>query len=85
MLAGGAAGDQPARFVRFSKVTLQGFRNLPLVDVALAGRRTFLLGANAQGKTNFLEALGYAPSSASASRRRGWVSRWNTRPSARAG
>lgn len=45
--------------VRFSKVTLQGFRNLPLVDVTLAGRRTFLLGANAQGKTNFLEALGY--------------------------
>jgi len=25
----------------------------------LEGRRTFLLGANAQGKTNFLEALGY--------------------------
>jgi DNA replication and repair protein RecF len=45
--------------VRFSKVTLQGFRNLPLVDVTLAGKRTFLLGANAQGKTNFLEALGY--------------------------
>jgi DNA replication and repair protein RecF len=45
--------------VRFSKVTLQGFRNLPLVDVTLAGRRTFLLGDNAQGKTNFLEALGY--------------------------
>ena len=45
--------------VRFTKVTLQGFRNLPLVTVALAGRRTFLCGANAQGKTNFLEALGY--------------------------
>lgn len=45
--------------VRFSKVTLQGFRNLPFADVRLAGRRTFLCGANAQGKTNFLEALGY--------------------------
>lgn len=45
--------------MRFSKVTLQGFRNLPRVDVTLAGKRTFLLGANAQGKTNFLEALGY--------------------------
>ncbi len=45
--------------VRFSKVTLQGFRNLSLVDLALTGRRTFLCGANAQGKTNFLEALGY--------------------------
>jgi len=45
--------------VRFRKVTLQDFRNLPLVDVELTGRRTFLHGANAQGKTNFLEALGY--------------------------
>lgn len=45
--------------MRFQKVTLQGFRNLPLVEVTLAGKRTFLLGANAQGKTNFLEALGY--------------------------
>jgi DNA replication and repair protein RecF len=45
--------------VRFAKVTLQGFRNLSLVEVGLAGQRTFLCGANAQGKTNFLEALGY--------------------------
>ena len=45
--------------MRFAKVTLQGFRNLPLADVALVGKRTFLCGANAQGKTNFLEALGY--------------------------
>ncbi len=45
--------------VRFAKVTLQGFRNLPLAEVELAGRRTFLCGGNAQGKTNFLEALGY--------------------------
>ncbi|MDB6167029.1 MAG: recF [Lacunisphaera sp.] len=45
--------------VRFQKITLQGFRNLPLVEVRLAGRRTFLCGANAQGKTNFLEALGF--------------------------
>lgn len=45
--------------MRFASVTLQDFRNLPLVDTALPGRRTFLLGANAQGKTNILEALGY--------------------------
>ena len=45
--------------VRFQKITLQGFRNLPLVDVTLTGSRTFLCGANAQGKTNFLEAAGY--------------------------
>lgn len=45
--------------MRFAHVTLQNFRNLPLAQVALAGRRTFLCGANGQGKTNFLEALGY--------------------------
>jgi DNA replication and repair protein RecF len=45
--------------VRFTQITLQGFRNLPLVTVELAGTRTFLCGANAQGKTNFLEAAGY--------------------------
>ena len=45
--------------MRFQRITLQGFRNLPLVDVTLAGKRTFLCGANAQGKTNFLEAAGY--------------------------
>jgi DNA replication and repair protein RecF len=52
----------PARLtgaVRFRKVTLQDFRNLVLADVEFPGRRAFLHGANAQGKTNFLEALGY--------------------------
>jgi DNA replication and repair protein RecF len=45
--------------MRFKSVTLQNYRNLPLVQLELAGRRTFLAGANGQGKTNFLEALGY--------------------------
>jgi len=45
--------------VRFQQVTLQHFRNLGLVQVRLEGKRTFLHGANAQGKTNFLEALSY--------------------------
>ncbi len=45
--------------MRFAKVTLQNFRNLPLAKVALTGRRTFLCGPNGQGKTNFLEAVGY--------------------------
>jgi DNA replication and repair protein RecF len=45
--------------MRFRSVTLQDFRNVAQARVELAGRRTFLLGANAQGKTNFLEALGY--------------------------
>jgi DNA replication and repair protein RecF len=47
------------RGVRFASVTLQGFRNIALAEVRLDGRRTFLCGANAQGKTSFLEALGY--------------------------
>jgi DNA replication and repair protein RecF len=45
--------------MRFASVTLQNFRNLPLVSVRLGGRHTFLCGANGQGKSNFLEALGY--------------------------
>ena len=45
--------------MRFTQITLQGFRILPLVAVELRGQRTFLCGANAQGKTNFLEAAGY--------------------------
>jgi DNA replication and repair protein RecF len=45
--------------MRFRSVTLQNFRNLPLVQTTLAGWRTFLCGANGQGKTNVLEALGY--------------------------
>lgn len=45
--------------MRFRSITLQHFRNLPLARAELAGRRTFLCGANGQGKTNFLEALGY--------------------------
>jgi DNA replication and repair protein RecF len=45
--------------VRFARITLQGFRNLPLAEVGLTGVRTFLCGQNAQGKTNFLEAAGY--------------------------
>ncbi len=49
----------PDLLVRFTQITLQGFRNLPLVSVEMQGQRTFLCGANAQGKTNFLEAAGY--------------------------
>jgi DNA replication and repair protein RecF len=45
--------------MRFTSVTLQHFRNLPLVRTELPGRRIFLRGANGQGKTNYLEALGY--------------------------
>jgi DNA replication and repair protein RecF len=47
------------RRMRFRSVTLQNFRNLALATVTFAGERTFLFGANGQGKSNFLEALGY--------------------------
>lgn len=45
--------------MRFAAITLQDFRNLPLAEARFNGRRSFLLGRNAQGKTNVLEALGY--------------------------
>jgi DNA replication and repair protein RecF len=45
--------------MRFRQITLQNFRNVALASVTLAGRRHFLVGANAQGKTNFLEAAGF--------------------------
>ena len=45
--------------MRFVSASLQHYRNLALVRVRFEGRRTFLLGANGQGKSNFLEALGY--------------------------
>lgn len=40
------------------QVTLQDFRNITLARLGFCGRRQFLLGANGQGKTNVLEALG---------------------------
>lgn len=45
--------------MRFRRIKLHHYRNLAWADVALDPHRTFLLGANAQGKTNFLEAAGY--------------------------
>ncbi len=45
--------------MRFRQITLQHYRNLAWADVALDAGRTFLLGSNAQGKSNFLEAAGY--------------------------
>jgi len=45
--------------MRFRQIILQHYRNLRQVDVALDANRVFLLGGNAQGKTNFLEAAGY--------------------------
>lgn len=45
--------------MRLQRITLRGFRNLLPLDLELPQEGALLLGANAQGKTNFLEAIGY--------------------------
>lgn len=45
--------------MRLRQITLRHFRNVAEAAVELAGRQTFLLGPNAQGKTNLLEAVGF--------------------------
>lgn len=42
------------------RLVLKDFRNIQQADIEFAPRLTFLLGNNAQGKTNTLEALAYA-------------------------
>lgn len=39
------------------RIHLQNFRNIKLAGLQLNGKSQFLLGCNAQGKTNFLEAM----------------------------
>lgn len=46
--------------MRLEHIVLRGFRNLRDLELALPAEGVVLLGANAQGKTNFLEAIGYA-------------------------
>lgn len=41
------------------KLVLSEFRNILQADVALEGRRQFFCGANGQGKSNLLEAVGF--------------------------
>jgi DNA replication and repair protein RecF len=45
--------------VRLRRLVARGFRNLADLDCAVPRRGIALLGANAQGKTNFLEAVYY--------------------------
>lgn len=45
--------------MRLLHVALQDFRNVPLVRLGLEGRQQFFVGANGQGKTNLLEAIGF--------------------------
>lgn len=44
--------------MNFKRLRLQDFRNVEFTELALSHSRTFLLGANGQGKSNLLEALG---------------------------
>src|SRR5450432_2931811 len=45
--------------MRLRRVTLQHFRNIAFTDLRFEGRQQFFLGANAQGKSNLLEAIGF--------------------------
>jgi len=44
--------------MRFLTLRVQDFRNVEFAELDLSAKRTFLLGANGQGKSNLLEALG---------------------------
>ncbi|HEX5004049.1 MAG TPA: DNA replication and repair protein RecF [Gemmatimonadales bacterium] len=45
--------------MRLDRLQLRGFRNLGAFDLPLPAEGMVLLGPNAQGKTNLLEAIGY--------------------------
>lgn len=45
--------------MRLRRITLQTFRNITLAELSLEGRQQFFVGANGQGKTNLLEAVGF--------------------------
>lgn len=45
--------------MRFLEIRLQDFRNVEFAALDLSAPRNFLLGANGQGKSNLLEALGF--------------------------
>ena len=45
--------------MRVSHLSLSDFRSWPALDLELGAGSTALVGANGQGKTNLLEALGY--------------------------
>ncbi|WP_404422678.1 DNA replication/repair protein RecF [Nibricoccus sp. IMCC34717] len=46
--------------MRLAKLTLQNFRNFAWAELELNERQLFLVGRNGQGKTNILEAIGFA-------------------------
>lgn len=48
--------SSPSKTLRFRRVRLENWRNFQLADVELSSR-AFLIGPNASGKSNFLDAL----------------------------
>lgn len=44
--------------MRFLGIRIQGFRNIEFADLDVSSDRVFFCGANAQGKSNLIEALG---------------------------
>lgn len=48
--------SEPSRNLFFTHVRLENWRNFVRIDVALQ-RRAFLVGPNASGKSNFLDAF----------------------------
>ncbi|WP_414664148.1 DNA replication/repair protein RecF [Horticoccus sp. 23ND18S-11] len=45
--------------MRLRKLTVRHFRNVGFAALEFSGRQHFLVGANGQGKTNLLEAVGF--------------------------
>jgi DNA replication and repair protein RecF len=45
--------------MRLRRLTLQNLRNIPFAEFSFAGGQQFFVGANGQGKTNLLEAVGF--------------------------
>jgi DNA replication and repair protein RecF len=43
--------------VRLERIRIRDFRNIPAAEIVFRSRRTVVLGANGQGKTNLLEAI----------------------------
>lgn len=48
-----------SHYMRLRRLTLQNLRNIPFAEFCFEGRQQFFLGANGQGKTNLLEAVGF--------------------------
>ena len=46
--------------MRLAKLNLVDYRNIETARLEFDSRRVFLLGANGQGKTNLLEAIGFS-------------------------